>query len=98
MLDRVWMKLLLFNIVTAVVSLVGFFLHVTDNASTLTKLLLYPVYGYTLLSFVVSAIAIVFGALEYEKKREKVAKMGIYAHIGYIVVLIFGILFVWNFR
>jgi hypothetical protein len=98
MLGKVWMKLLLFNVVTAIVSLVGFFMHVTENASTLTKLLLYPVYGYTLLSFIVSAIAIVFGALEYERKGDEKAKVGIYAHIAYIAVLIVGILFVWNFR
>ena len=97
MLSKVWMKLLLFNIVTALISLIGFFLHVTDNASTLTKLLLYPVYGYTLLSFVVSAIAIVYGALDVER-GDREAKVGIYAHIGYIVILLAAIALVWRLR
>jgi hypothetical protein len=92
------MKLLLFNLVTAIVSLGGFFLHGTEHASATTKLLLYPVYGYTLLSFVVSAIAIVFGALEYERRGDRTAKLGIYAHILYIVALLAGIALVWHFR
>ncbi|WP_457596600.1 hypothetical protein [Hydrogenimonas sp.] len=97
MLEKVWMKLLLTNIVVALVSVVGFFLHVTDNASTLTKLLFYPLYAYTLISFLVSAIAIVYGALDYQK-GDQAAKIGIYAHIGYIVALMIGIALVVAYR
>ncbi len=97
MLNKVWMKLLLFNIVIALAALIGFFLHVTDNASMLTKLLFYPIYGYTMLSFVTAAIAIVYGALDLER-GDKEAKVGIYAHIGYIVALLAGIAVVWSLR
>ncbi|NPA30274.1 MAG: hypothetical protein GXO33_08830 [Epsilonproteobacteria bacterium] len=91
------MKLLIFNVVTALITLTGLFLHITDNAATTTKLFFYPIYAYTLLSFITSAIAIVYGGLDLERGNRE-AKAGIWAHVGYIVALLIGVAAVWSLR
>ena len=88
-------KLLIFNIVVALVGLVGYLFHITSDASFAVKLVFYPIYGYVMLSFVTSAIGIVWGVLERQKGIE-VGRIGVIGHGVYIVTVLIALLLIWK--
>ncbi|WP_456452261.1 hypothetical protein [Hydrogenimonas sp.] len=94
MRESVSVKILVFNIVSALIALAGYLLHVTDSVHVIYKYLFYPLYGYVMLSFITAAIAVAWGVLERQKGLEA-AKIGVWGNGLYIVALIVGLLTIW---
>ncbi|GEM_PF-2733486 len=95
MSKSVSVKLLIFNIAVALIGLVGYLFHVTVDAGMMVKLFFYPVYGYVMLSFVTSAIGIVWGVLERQKGIEA-GRIGVIGHSVYIAVVLAALLAIWK--
>ena len=87
-------KLLVFNIVVAIIAIVSYLFHVTTGASTTVKLIFYPFYGYTFISFIPAAIAAVLGALE-SQKGEPAGRIGLWGNALYAVLSLVGVLWFW---
>ncbi|WP_353662809.1 hypothetical protein [Hydrogenimonas sp. SS33] len=87
-------KLLIFNIVVAVIAVVSYLLHATTHASLTVKLIFYPFYGYTFISFIPASIAAVLGALEYQK-GEPAGRIGLWGNALYAVVSLVGVFWFW---
>ena len=95
MFKSVSVKLLVFNIVVALIGLVGYLFHITSDASFAVKLIFYPIYGYVMLSFVTSAVGIVWGVLERQKGIEA-GRIGVIGHSVYIAVVLAALLVIWK--
>ena len=89
-------KILVFDIVVALVALVAYLAHATVGAGTAVKLLFYPIYGYTMLSFVPAAIGIVMGVLERQRGDER-GRIGVWGNAVYIVAVITAVVAIWIF-
>ena len=87
-------KILLFDVVVALIALAAYLAHATIGASTAVKLLFYPIYGYTMLSFVPAAIGVVMGVLERQKGDER-GRLGVWGNALYIVVVIATVSAIW---
>ena len=87
-------KIFLFDVVVALIALAAYLAHATVGAGTAVKLLFYPIYGYTMLSFVPAAIGIVMGVLERQKGDER-GRIGIWGNVLYIVVVITALASIW---
>ena len=87
-------KILVFDAVVALIALAAYLAHATVGASTAVKLLFYPVYGYTMLSFVPAAIGVVMGVLERQKGDER-GRLGVWGNALYIVTVIAALVAIW---
>ncbi len=94
MSEKTSLKLLIFNIVMALLAVIGYLMHVTESVDLTVKFIFYPIYAYFFLSFVTASIGIVMAMLAYERGVAQSKKLALW-HALYIVALLITIAVLW---
>ena len=88
------MKLLIGNVVIALIAAIGYALHVTDGTPVVMKYLFYPLYAYVLLSFIPTAIGSMWSVLE-QQRGKAFARIAMWGHGVYLVSWLVAMAWIW---